>query len=284
MKKVSLFLSAIIALSLTFTSCEKDESADLSMNEEMEVTEDDALMTDVFDDAFNDAELAEMEDGLKSASTIVCREVDREWSGDTLIITITYNGDCEAQIFNRTLSKSGKIIIKRFGGNRFQEGATRIITFENYYVNQVLVEGTQTVVSHGLNEDSTEVMYSIDLVGGKLTFEDGTVVTRDAQKTRLRFFGESWIDMSDDYWMIDGMSTGVNYLGNTYMRTISTLTAMYTCRHFVSGLVQIEINDESPIALDYGDGECDDKATISKNGASREIKLRHRKENRRRLR
>ena len=281
MKKVNLFLSAIIAISFVFTSCEKDESGDPTMNEEMEVSEDDALMTDVFDDAFNDAELAEMESGLKSAAAITCREVDKEWSGDTLIITITYNGECEAQIFNRTRSKSGKIIIKRFGGRRYVAGATRIMTFENYYVNNVHVEGTQTVVSQGLNQDSTEVMFNIDLVGGKLTFEDGTEVTRDAEKTRLRFFGESWIDLSDDYWMIDGKSTGVNYLGNTYTRTLSGLTALYTCRHFVSGIVEIEINDESPIILDYGEGECDDKATISKGGASREITLKHRKRIRR---
>ncbi len=283
MKKVNLFLSAVFALSFVFTSCEKDESGEVAMNEEMEISEDDALMTDVFDDAFNDAELAEMEEGLKSASTIVCRQVDKKWSGDTLIITITYNGDCEAQIFNRTRSKSGKIIIKRFGGRKYVSGATRIITFEDYYVNNVLVEGTQTVVSQGLNQDSTEVLFNIDLVGGKLTFEDGTVVTRDAEKTRLRFFGESWIDLSDDYWMIDGTSTGVNYLGNTYTRTLSGLTALYTCRHFVSGVVEIKINDESPIILDYGDGECDDKAIISKGGASREITLRHRKQWRRKL-
>jgi hypothetical protein len=283
MKKVNLLLSVVFALSFVFTSCEKDESGEVAMNEEMEVSEDDALMTDVFDDAFNDAELAEMEEGLKSASTIVCRKVDKEWSGDTLIITISYNGECEAQIFNRTRSKSGKIIIKRFGGRKYIAGATRIITFEDYYVNNVHVEGTQTIVSQGLNQDSTEVMFSIDLVDGKLTFEDGTVVTRDAEKTRLRFFGESWIDLSDDYWMIDGTSTGVNYLGNAYTRTLSDLTALYTCRHFVSGVVEIKINDESPIILDYGEGECDDKATISKDGASREITLRHRKQWRRKL-
>jgi hypothetical protein len=281
MKKISFLLAGILSLGLMFTSCEKEDVTNASFDEEIEISEDDALMTDIFDDVFNDAELAENEDGLKSGSAIVCRTVERDWSGDTLIITITYNGECEAQIFNRTRSRSGQIIIKRFGGKRYMAGATRIITFNDFYVNDVKVEGVKTVVSQGLNADSTEVMFNINLVGGKLTFEDGTEVTRDAEKTRLRYFGESWLDMSDDYWMIDGISTGVNYLGNNYTRTLTGLTALYTCRHFVSGTVEIKINDESPIILDYGEGDCDDKATISKGGESREITLRHRKRFRR---
>lgn len=283
MKKVSLFLAAIIAMGLTFTSCEKEESNDPTMDKEVEISEDDALMTDVFDDAFNDAELAEMESGLKSGNAIVCRKVEKEWSGDTLIITITYNGECEAEIFNRTRSKSGKIIIKRFGGRKYQAGATRIITFEDYFVNGTQVEGTQTVVSQGINNDSTEVMFDINLVGGKLTFEDGTIVTRDTEKTRLHYFGESVIDYSDDYWEINGTSTGINYMGKNYSRTFTDLKALYTCYHFVSGTVEIVINEESPIVIDYGNGECDDKATISKNGNSREISLKRRKPFQRRL-
>lgn len=284
MKKVSLLSAAMIAITFVFSACEKENTGDAVMDKEIEITEDDALMTDVFDDVFNDAELAEEESGLKSGSAVVCRSVDREWSGDTLIITITYNGECEFEVFNRTRSRSGEIIIKRFGGRRHQPGATRIITFNNYYVNNVQVEGTQTIVSQGLNNDSTEVMFNISLEGGKLTFEDGTLVTRDAEKTRVRHFGESWIDLSDDYWVINGSSAGVNFLGNEYTRTLTDLTAKYTCRHFVSGVVEIQINEESPIYLDYGDGECDDVATISKDGRSKEIQLKKRKRIRRSLR
>ena len=122
-----------------------------------------------------------------------------------------------------------------------EAGTTKIITFEDYYVNNVKLEGTKTIVSEGVNNDSTEVMFNITLVGGKVTFEDGTIVTRDSEKTRLWYLGENKWDRSDDYYLINGTSTGVNYLGNTYTRTLSDLVAAPTCSFIKSGTVEIVI-------------------------------------------
>ena len=281
MKKNSLLFIGLLSIGAIFTSCEKQKDSGVNLDAELEIAEDDALTTNILDDVFNDSELADSEVSLKSASTAVCRSVDKEWSGDTLIITITYNGDCEYQIFNRTRSRSGKIIIKKIGRSMLEAGTTKIITFEDYYVNNVKLEGTKTIISEGVNGDSTEVMFNISLVEGKLTFEDGTVVTRDSEETRLWYLGDNFWDRSDDYYLINGTSTGINYLGETYTRTSTDLVAAPTCSFIKSGTVEIVVGEESPIVLDYGDGECDPYATVTKDGETKDITLQLTKQPRR---
>jgi hypothetical protein len=117
----------------------------------------------------------------------------------------------------------------------------------------------------------------VSLENGTLTFEDGVTVTRSAEKSRLHYFGENRIDLSDDYWIINGTSSGTNFRNEKYTRTLSDLKAFKTCLHFVSGTVVMNIEGESPITLDYGSGNCDDKAIVSINGEQKEITL---KENR----
>jgi len=62
-----------------------------------------------------------------------------------------------------------------------------------------------------------------------------------------------------------------------YTNTIST--ALYwkrVCRFVVSGIVKIERAGMDPIELNYGTGECDALATVTRGGESKEITLRHR--------
>lgn len=277
MKRIYQFIVLVVITGLAFTSCEKEKESTASLDYETQVSEDDALASDIFDDVINDVEFLETAYSLKSAEAVVCRTVDREWKGDTLCVTITYSGECENEVYNRTRKRSGQIFVKHFGGPRYMPGATRIITFSEYYINDVKVEGEHSIVSQGFNEDSTAITYLVEVNNGTLTFEDGTVVTRNAEKTRLHYFGENRYDLSDDYWIINGTSTGTNFRGDTYSRTISNLKALKTCLHFVSGTVTINLNDEAPVMLNYGEGECDDKALVSKNGESKQITLREKR-------
>ena len=47
------------------------------------------------------------------------------------------------------------------------------------------------------------------------------------------------------------------------------------CRFIVSGVVKIERTGKSPVEIDYGSGECDAKAVVTRNGVSKEILLRN---------
>jgi hypothetical protein len=53
----------------------------------------------------------------------------------------------------------------------------------------------------------------------------------------------------------------------------SPLVKAFTCRWISKGTVKIRVNDTVGL-LDYGNGDCDNEATLTVNGTSRTIKLR----------
>ena len=261
----------IIAITaIILISCEKETKSAID-DEDLQVTEDDALATIIFDDAYNDVENALTSLQLKYTDAIICRSVDHEWLNDTLVVTITYDGDCLYEFNNTQHWKSGKIIIKRTGGRYYETGSTRIMTFVDYYVDSVKIEGTETIVSQGYNADSTSITFDITLEGGKLTFPDTAYMTRDAQKTRVMYLNENG---SVNHYLINGTATGINIFGDAYTRTLTDLWIEPGCPFITSGTVLIEIEGKDPITLDYGDGTCDALAAVTRNGETKEIYLR----------
>jgi hypothetical protein len=65
-------------LAFAVTSCETDNEDSLC-DEELQISEDDALATTIFDDAFNDAQDALNNIELKSTEAVVCKSVDHTW-------------------------------------------------------------------------------------------------------------------------------------------------------------------------------------------------------------
>ena len=61
-------------------------------------------------------------------------------------------------------------------GRKWQ--SVRTLTFDNYYVNGAKVEGTTVVTNTGLNNNSN-VVFSVVLTGGKITFSDGKFIERE---------------------------------------------------------------------------------------------------------
>jgi len=270
-KKLLLgLIGSITIAAFVLISCEKENTSIIS-DEVLQVSEDDALATTIFDDVYEDVENALTSLQLKSTDAMICRSVDFEWKDDTLIVTITYNGDCIYEFNNKPHWKSGKILIKRTGGRYYEAGSTKIITFEDYYVDSVKVEGTKTIVSQGYNSDSTSVTFDITLEVGKLTFPDGTFMTRNAEKTRVMYLDERGVV---DHYLVNGTATGINILGDEYTRTLIDLWIEPGCPFILSGTVIIEIVGKDPITIDYGDGTCDALAAVTRNGETKEIRLR----------
>ena len=271
-KKLLLGLVGSLAIgAFILMSCEKQTSTTTFSDEELQTSEDDLLATSLFNDVFNDVDNALTSLQLKSTDAIICRSVDHEWKDDTLVVTITYNGDCLYEFNNNQHWKSGKIIIKRTGGRYFEEGSTKIITFEDYYVDSVKVEGTKTIISQGYSEDSLSITFDITLEGGKLTFPDGSYITRDAEKTRVMYFDENRVV---DHYILNGTAAGINILGEAYTRTLTDLWIEPGCPFIMSGTVIIEIEGKDPITIDYGDGTCNSLAAATRNGETKDIQLR----------
>lgn len=131
----------------------------------------------------------------------------------------------------------------------------------------------------GYNSNQNLVI-SGKLTNGKLTLPDGTTIERSMDHQREWIAGLLTKNIWDDECLITGTATGKNIDGLAYTNTI--LTALHwtrACKFIVSGVVNIEREGVLPVQLDYGTGNCDAKAIVTRGDASKEILLKNKHRN-----
>lgn len=274
MKAKSLILVLILA-GLVMTSCQKSEPLETTS---VEAADDAALSEALFDDVFTSLEIASgmAEIDKKSASVVdTCPIITITSAGEDFWprnIVIDYGTGCEGLY---DVVRSGKIIIT-LSGPRSDEGSVRTLTFEDYYVNGAKVEGTKTVTNLGPNNNQN-VVFEVVLTGGKITFADEKTITHEFERQREYIAGYATWNPWDDKCLISGVAAGTNLDGLSYTHTITTpLEWQAACRFLVSGTIGFEIEGIEPFSLDYGNGDCDAFATLSRGDESKVITLRYR--------
>ena len=102
------------------------------------------------------------------------------------------------------------------------------------------------------------------------------VITIESIRTREWVEGSDKWNRWDDVYFITGETTGTNFRGEEYTRTILTpLEWAASCRFIKSGSIEIVVGERDPIIIDFGNGDCDNEATVSRNGETRTIELRY---------
>ncbi len=270
MKTTKIGILAIAFLFIGLAGCNNDEMVDEATQEVFDETTFaentfEQLASDIDEVSFSDisasARLAETTEGDKvrwfnrfgySDCVTVTRETPTEGEFP-IIITIDYGAGCGSSIWD--VVKSGKVIIT-INGKMSEEGSDRVVTFENFKVNGNLIEGEFTFTNLG------NASWSRVLAGGKITTEDGGVITRESVRIRTRIEGGDTDDRSDDVFEITGNASGKTLENNTYTMNITEpLIRSLDCFWITSGTIEKVINETTLITIDFGDGECDNIAT-----------------------
>ena len=296
MRTRGLFLSAVIATGLMFTSCEKKDDQGQKPEVDIEaIVQEDAEMEDIIDavadqvDAYTSLDIegsyADISDvNLKSATEdveypIVTKEHLEEGKFFPVKITVDYGPENHKIIVHRVKEAwvRGKIIIVKTG-RHYRPNTKRTVTFEDYYFNDNHVEGDKVYENLGKNDDGNFVFaWSVDM---KVTTPEGEWGTRIQNKQREKIAGAKTKSIWDDEFLVTGSTSGANSKGFSYNRTIlddNPLWRKRVCRFPVKGTVSI-VNSKRTYILDYGDGECDALATITdEEGNVKEITLGRRK-------
>ena len=285
MKTIRLFGVLTLAAAVLSSCGNRGENNETVSAEDNSLSE--AMWEDVGDQAENSAYIAERD------ST----DID-EWGN---CATITF--DTTPGIFPNTVTldfgttnckgrdgreRRGKIIYTITGPYR-EAGSVITTTTDNYYVNDYKVDGTRTVSNDGEDSDGAKV-YSVDVSGATVTAPGGTMVTWESERTRKWVEGQNtgfftwdstsnsfmgWDGILDDVYTITGEASGVDRNGRSYEVEITNeLRIELTCNHIVSGTISIEPEGLNERILDYGNGDCDDQATVSVNDKTYEITLR----------
>lgn len=179
------------------------------------------------------------------------------------IITLDYGDSC---VSRGNMVIQGKIVTT-ITGPKDEVGSSVTTTFEDFYVNDHHIEGTsiRTVVSEYVQTETLE--------GGKITTPEGETFTRESTRTREMIEGMDTEDRSDDVFQITGSSSGITPEGVSYSKTItSPLISSHDCPWITSGTIETVIDGVTSIT-DFGDGECDDTATVTEDGETEEITM-----------
>ena len=167
--------------------------------------------------------------------------------------------------------KTGKIIIN-ISDDMKEEGATRTVTYEDYTVGGNEISGSRTVINKGINEKGNWIIeWQSDMLIKKV--EEGVEINRTSNATREWMAGFETAEKSDDSFQITGTGSITQNGSVTFNREIIVpLLVDRSCRYILSGQVELT-NEESSMLIDFGDGTCDNTATVTKDGVTEEIDL-----------
>ena len=178
-------------------------------------------------------------------------------------ITLDY-GDSTVLHHGRVLK--GKVIIEISAAPR-TDGSTRKITYQNLVIDSVTVNGTAVSVFKGDNLTTAAENYSENIV---FVTGDGKEISWKGEKVR------KWVEglatdtvRSDDVIEITGKVDASVKGGSVYLKEITVpLIRKGSCRYIVSGIIQLTIDNTLVSSVDYGNGDCDATATLTKDGTT----------------
>lgn len=167
-------------------------------------------------------------------------------------------------------NRRGKVLVT-FTGNMMDSLTVVSLTFDNYFVNDNQVTGTRTTTTKGHNA-AGNLNQDISTNGTIVMADNGGTITYQSNHNREWTEGESTIATTDDIYSFTGSASGTTTTGKDFTTTITTpLVWKMSCTNFVSGVLELKPDGDPKRVIDFGAGDCDNKATITVLGISFQI-------------
>jgi len=267
---------AIIACAISFTSCNKDDaglSGDDNFGDAQARTEQTFSDLQPLTDEANAMAKSAQSGGqgignhqfLSSCATISVDSISVPH-----VMTIDFGStNCMG---NDGRNRRGKIIVTYSGDDFRAQGHTRTITFDEFYVNDNQVTGTKKITNMGKNGEG-HTYFNIETNGSMVT-EKGTI-THNSNRVRTWISGEDTEAREDDVFSITGSGSRMLDNGKSFtMEIVSPIIRANDCKWIKSGVIKMTGPDNKERSIDFGNGDCDNKATVSFKGKTKEITLR----------
>ena len=292
-------LAAMIAITLlVFGSCKKEISADTGEEEfaSQASSEADAEADDIFNEVFDNvmgvnADLAfggtgvfgRMNPGTpggEAARPTACPNVTISQLGAPNAFPVKVIMDFGTGCTGRDLrTRSGKIIVT-YTNRLMIPGSKATTTFENYKVDSIQIQGTHVITNQSDNITGNCITHKWKVIieKGKLTKPSGNYIEWSGTRTIAQQAGmcTPFVPLDDVYEIKGGANGKVkrdNYLVAWNSEITEPLIKKFSCRWLVKGIIRnarLNLTTNSPwvAAINYGNGDCDNKALVMINGAS----------------
>lgn len=279
--KIALALAVVCSIGL-FTACDKEadrtsglELADFSIAEsETELASVEAEIEEMASLPMNESAVQNSENGLClnwRKKLPDCAEVTTSGEGYPKTIVIVFN-DCEGK-HGRKRNGTLTIVISEDMRN---EGATRTATFKGFGQNGRTITGTKTLTNMGQNENGNYVFEK----SGKMeaSCQKGSFTREQSGQIEwLSGFGDG--DCDNNVVSITGSSSATGPKGTHSREIMEPLIKDFSCAYFKQGVIKVS-GKRGEAIIDFGEGDCDNTASVTKEGVTSEINLDEHREKR----
>jgi hypothetical protein len=173
-------------------------------------------------------------------------------------------------------SRRGSLLVIYSG--KYKDSLTTItIIPQNYFVNDNGISGTKTIKNLGRNT-SNNLVYQFNATIAVTKANNGATFTWTCNRQREWFAGQGTLNYwLDDKYSITGSASGTNSNGRSYTSVITKPLIRYMSngcrRYFTSGSIVHTPNNKPSRVIDFGNGTCDNLATVTINGKIYSITL-----------
>jgi hypothetical protein len=280
MLSLSKCLVVVATVGILLNSCKKEKDED-PLDTDTTTAGDNALAEGYFNDANSISDQAAAGNLTSFISGNPNESEERDMMSSCALIThdttssprtITINFGPSNCLCNDGRYRRGVINVSYTGHYR-DSLSTHTITFTNYYVNDNQVTGSKTVTNNGRN-NAGNLTFTISVNGSVIKANNGGTVTWVSNRTREWIAGDNTLIWADDVYLISGTASGTNSAGSSYTANITAaLKIKLSCKWIVSGQMDLTPAGKAVRTINWGNGDCDDDATVAINGNTYNINL-----------
>jgi hypothetical protein len=262
LKTISLSTICFLLITILIFSCQRSKN---NSTEDMADGKDNALCESTQNDVLN------MTDEVGNYGTLIGFKKSRACATFTIdtisiphIITIDFgNVNC---VCADGKTRNGKII-RTYTGKYKDSGSVHTITFDGYQVNGNNILGYKTVTNNGENANGN-YNYTIDTKDTIIKANNAGTITWQSLRNREWLNGYPTPIHNDDEYSITGNGNGTRLNGNTWTMNITNpIIVDLSCAYrLTQGTMVITPSNKPARTIDYGNGTCDNQATLTVNG------------------
>jgi len=284
MKKSLLTIFGIVLIStLIFDGCKKEDKEEVDYDTQSSV--DNAQVENILNEMNEIADQA-VEDGLLSTHRWGSGNNNLLSSCGSITVTVDSTDSSGTATINfgnhfcqgiDTKYRKGLITVS-FTGPYREAGTVITIAATNYFVGYdsayaTKVNGQRTVTNNGTNGNGN-LSFSIQ-ANATLANYLNEQMTWSSTRTREWIAGASTSAWNDDEYLVTGNASGKSFAGVNYSASIlEALHIKLNCRWITEGIFSLTPENKEPRTLDYGDGTCDNDATVTIKDKTYNITLR----------
>ncbi len=280
------FVLVISFLSILSFSCKK-ETEQQTLEFDTQTAQDNALAEGIYTDVNNIANQA-IKNGTSGLTTYRFQETSSSYLSACATVTITPDSTGTGGVASVDFGPTNCLCLDNhyrrgvinftYTGAYGDSGTVITTSFNNYYVGKdtslmFKVTGSKVVTNNGQNANG-HTHFTIN-VNGHLTDAAGRNMDWASVRDREWISGESTLNWQDDEYLITGNAQGTNFEGNSFTMNIThALDIDFSCSWIKEGVFDLTPTAKATRTFDYGNGTCDNQASITVNGTTFPVTLR----------